>query len=184
MKLSVIIATHNRPGALARLLASLARQIRPERDELIIATKAGFPMWPGPYGDGGSRKYLIASCDASLKRLGVNYVDIFYHHRPDPQTPIEETVGALASLVKSGKALYVGVSVLVSGLIWFQVGGQANARTIDDVGMPIIVAIASASALVAGRRVPGRAGYGWMPLDGAGMPALQDRPSIDEAGCC
>jgi len=80
------------------------------RDELIIATKAGYPMWPGPYGDGGSRKYLIASCDQSLKRLGVDYVDIFYHHRPDPNTPVEESVTALADLVKAGKALYVGVS--------------------------------------------------------------------------
>jgi L-glyceraldehyde 3-phosphate reductase len=80
------------------------------RDEIIIATKAGFPMWPGPYGDGGSRKYLVASCDQSLKRLGVDYVDIFYHHRPDPQTPIEETIAALATLIAQGKALYAGVS--------------------------------------------------------------------------
>jgi L-glyceraldehyde 3-phosphate reductase len=80
------------------------------RDEIIIATKAGFPMWPGPYGDGGSRKYIIASCDQSLERLGVDYVDIFYSHRPDPQTPIEETVGALATLIAQGKALYAGVS--------------------------------------------------------------------------
>jgi L-glyceraldehyde 3-phosphate reductase len=80
------------------------------RDELIIATKAGFPMWQGPYGDGGSRKYLIASCDQSLKRLDVDYVDIFYHHRPDPNTPIEETIGALGTLLAQGKALYVGVS--------------------------------------------------------------------------
>jgi L-glyceraldehyde 3-phosphate reductase len=80
------------------------------RDELIIATKAGFPMWLGPYGDGGSRKYLIASCDQSLTRLDVDYVDIFYHHRPDPNTPIEETIGALGTLLTQGKALYVGVS--------------------------------------------------------------------------
>jgi len=80
------------------------------RDEIIIASKAGFPMWSGPYGDGGSRKYLIASCDQTLKRLGVDYVDIFYHHRPDPNTPIDETMGALATLVAQGKALYIGVS--------------------------------------------------------------------------
>jgi L-glyceraldehyde 3-phosphate reductase len=80
------------------------------RDEVIISTKAGFPMWSGPYGDLGSRKHLIASCDQSLRRLGVDYVDIFYHHRPDPETPVEETMGALASLVAQGKALYVGVS--------------------------------------------------------------------------
>ncbi|MCR5602844.1 MAG: aldo/keto reductase [Lachnospiraceae bacterium] len=80
------------------------------RDELIISTKAGYDMWPGPYGDHGSRKYLIASIDQSLKRMGLDYVDIFYHHRPDPDTPLEETMGALAQIVNSGKALYVGLS--------------------------------------------------------------------------
>lgn len=80
------------------------------RDELIISTKAGYDMWPGPYGDFGSRKYLIASLDQSLKRLGLEYVDIFYHHRPDPETPLEETMLALDAIVKSGKALYVGIS--------------------------------------------------------------------------
>lgn len=80
------------------------------RDELIISTKAGYDMWSGPYGDWGSRKYLIASLDASLKRLGLDYVDIFYHHRMDPETPLEETMGALDAIVKSGKALYVGLS--------------------------------------------------------------------------
>ena len=80
------------------------------QDELIISTKAGFDMWEGPYGNWGSRKYLIASLDQSLKRLGIPYVDIFYHHRMDPNTPLEETMGALAQIVKSGKALYVGIS--------------------------------------------------------------------------
>lgn len=80
------------------------------RDELLLSTKAGYRMWEGPYGDWGSRKYLMASLDQSLKRLGVEYVDIFYHHRPDPQTPLEETMGALAHIVRSGKALYVGLS--------------------------------------------------------------------------
>lgn len=80
------------------------------RDELCIATKAGHYMWPGPYGDGGSKKYLISSLDQSLKRLGIDYVDIFYHHRPDPYTPMEETVEALVQIVQSGKALYVGIS--------------------------------------------------------------------------
>lgn len=80
------------------------------RDELIISTKAGYNMWEGPYGDWGSRKYLIASLDQSLKRMGLDYVDIFYHHRPDPNTPLEETMLALDSIVKSGKALYVGIS--------------------------------------------------------------------------
>jgi L-glyceraldehyde 3-phosphate reductase len=80
------------------------------RDELIISTKAGYTMWPGPYGDWGSRKYLISSLDQSLGRLGLDYVDIFYHHRPDPETPLEETMGALDSIVRQGKALYVGLS--------------------------------------------------------------------------
>lgn len=80
------------------------------RDEMMISSKAGFDMWPGPYGDGGSKKYIIASCDQSLKRMGLDYVDIFYHHRPDSDTPIEESMDALATLVRSGKALYVGIS--------------------------------------------------------------------------
>ncbi len=80
------------------------------RDELFIATKAGYDMWPGPYGNLGSRKYLIASLDQSLKRMGLDYVDIFYHHRPDPDTPLEETMGALTDIVRQGKALYVGIS--------------------------------------------------------------------------
>ena len=80
------------------------------RDELVISTKAGYDMWPGPYGNFGSRKYLIASLDQSLKRMGLDYVDIFYHHRPDPETPLEETMLALDQIVRSGKALYVGIS--------------------------------------------------------------------------
>ncbi len=80
------------------------------RDELIISTKAGWDMWPGPYGNFGSRKYLIASLDQSLKRMGLDYVDVFYHHRPDPDTPLEETMGALDQIVRQGKALYVGIS--------------------------------------------------------------------------
>lgn len=84
--------------------------LRPYRDEMIISTKAGYDMWPGPYGDHGSRKYLMASIDQSLKRMKLDYVDIFYHHRPDPDTPLEETMGALSDIVKQGKALYVGIS--------------------------------------------------------------------------
>src|SRR5690606_10108748 len=88
----------------------LARDFRPYRDELIISTKAGYNMWPGPYGEWGSRKYLLASLDQSLGRMGLDYVDIFYSHRFDPETPLEETMGALAHAVKSGKALYAGIS--------------------------------------------------------------------------
>ena len=85
-------------------------ELKAYRDEMIISTKAGYDMWPGPYGDGGSRKYLIASLDQSLKRMGLDYVDIFYHHRPDKNTPLEETMGALTDIVKQGKALYIGLS--------------------------------------------------------------------------
>ncbi|EHY87888.1 putative oxidoreductase, aryl-alcohol dehydrogenase like protein [Saccharomonospora azurea NA-128] len=88
----------------------LATDFRGHRDEMIISTKAGYDMWPGPYGEGGSRKYLLASLDASLARLGLDYVDIFYSHRFDPDTPLEETMGALDSAVRQGKALYVGIS--------------------------------------------------------------------------
>ena len=88
----------------------MKNEFKPYRDEIIVSTKAGYGMWAGPYGDHGSRKYLIASLDQSLKRLGLDYVDIFYHHRPDPETPMEETARALDHIVRSGKALYVGVS--------------------------------------------------------------------------
>jgi L-glyceraldehyde 3-phosphate reductase len=87
-----------------------AQDFRPYRDELVLSTKAGYDMWPGPYGEWGSRKYLLASLDQSLKRMGVEYVDIFYSHRPDPETPVEETMGALDTAVRQGKALYAGIS--------------------------------------------------------------------------
>jgi L-glyceraldehyde 3-phosphate reductase len=88
----------------------LESDLRPYRDELVISSKAGYDMWPGPYGEWGSRKYLLSSLDQSLKRLSLDYVDIFYSHRPDPETPIEETMGALATAVRQGKALYAGIS--------------------------------------------------------------------------
>ena len=99
------------PGSAEENFGTLFKQdFHPYRDELIISTKAGYDMWPGPYGEWGSRKYLLASLDQSLKRMGLDYVDIFYSHRPDPDTPLEETMGALDSAVRQGKALYVGIS--------------------------------------------------------------------------
>jgi len=99
------------PGSAEETLGKIVRaDLAAHRDELIVSTKAGYTMWNGPYGDWGSRKYLLSSLDQSLKRLQLDYVDIFYHHRPDPQTPLEESMGALAHAVRSGKALYVGLS--------------------------------------------------------------------------
>ena len=99
------------PGSAEITFGQIMKEsMAPYRDEMIISTKAGYGMWPGPYGDHGSRKYLIASCDQSLKRMGLDYVDIFYHHRPDPETPIEESMLALDHIVRSGRALYVGIS--------------------------------------------------------------------------
>ncbi len=99
------------PGSAEETFGRLLREdLAAHRDELIVSTKAGYHMWPGPYGEWGSRKYLLSSLDQSLRRLGLDYVDIFYSHRMDPETPLEETVGALATAVKSGKALYVGIS--------------------------------------------------------------------------
>ncbi|MFC5401577.1 L-glyceraldehyde 3-phosphate reductase [Cohnella soli] len=99
------------PGSAEEMFGRLlATDLKPYRDELVISTKAGYYMWEGPYGEWGSRKYLISSLDQSLKRMGLDYVDIFYHHRPDPDTPLEETMAALDYAVRSGKALYVGIS--------------------------------------------------------------------------
>jgi len=99
------------PGSAESNFGEILRlDLKPWRDELIISSKAGWDMWPGPYGNWGSRKYLLASLDQSLKRMGLEYVDIFYSHRPDPETPIEETMGALDQAVRSGKALYAGIS--------------------------------------------------------------------------
>lgn len=110
-----------------------ARDFRPYRDELFIASKAGFDMWPGPYGNLGSRKYLIASCDQSLKRMGLEYVDVFYHHRPDPETPLEETMGALDQIVRSGKALYAAISNYPADL------AAEAARILRELGTPCLI---------------------------------------------
>lgn len=110
-----------------------ASDFKPYRDELVISTKAGWDMWPGPYGNLGSRKYLIASLDQSLKRMGLDYVDIFYHHRPDPETPLEETMGALDTVVRQGKALYVGISQ-------YQPEGTREAAAIlKQLGTPCLI---------------------------------------------
>jgi L-glyceraldehyde 3-phosphate reductase len=111
----------------------LAADFRPHRDELVISSKAGWDMWPGPYGDGGSRKYLVASLDQTLQRTGLDYVDIFYSHRPDPDTPVEETMGALASIVQQGKALYAGIS---------SYGPELTAHAadlLDQLGVPLLI---------------------------------------------
>jgi L-glyceraldehyde 3-phosphate reductase len=109
------------------------QDFRPYRDELIISTKAGYDMWPGPYGEWGSRKYLLASLDQSLKRMGLDYVDIFYSHRPDPDTPLEETMGALDSAVRQGKALYVGISSYSPEMT------REAARILRQMGTPCLI---------------------------------------------
>lgn len=111
----------------------LKSELSAYRDELIISTKAGYRMWEGPYGDGGSRKYLLASLDQSLKRLGLSYVDIFYHHRMDPETPLEETMGALAQAVKSGKALYAGLSNYDGATL------EKASALLDQMGCPFVI---------------------------------------------
>jgi len=111
----------------------MREDLRPYRDELIISTKAGYDMWPGPYGDWGSRKYLLASLDQSLARMGLEYVDIFYSHRADPDTPLEETMGALATAVKSGRALYAGISSYSPGRT------EQAAALLRDLGTPLLI---------------------------------------------
>lgn len=111
----------------------LQKDLGAYRDELVISTKAGYDMWPGPYGNWGSRKYLVASLDQSLKRMGLDYVDIYYHHRPDPETPLEETVGALNDIVRSGKALYIGISN------YNREQTEAAAALFKELGTPFII---------------------------------------------
>lgn len=122
------------PGSAEMNFGLLYKQdFHPYRDELIISTKAGYDMWPGPYGEWGSRKYLLASLDASLKRMGLEYVDIFYSHRPDPDTPLEETMGALDSAVRQGKALYVGISSYSPEMT------REAARILRELGTPCLI---------------------------------------------
>ncbi|HKJ37922.1 MAG TPA: L-glyceraldehyde 3-phosphate reductase [Anaerolineales bacterium] len=122
------------PGSAEETFGTLFKQdFHPYRDELIISTKAGYDMWPGPYGEWGSRKYLLASLDASLKRIGLDYVDIFYSHRPDPDTPLEETMGALDSAVRQGKALYVGISSYSPEMT------REAARILHEMGTPCLI---------------------------------------------
>jgi L-glyceraldehyde 3-phosphate reductase len=122
------------PGSAEETFGSILRHdLAPYRDELIISTKAGYLMWPGPYGEWGSRKYLIASLDQSLSRMGIDYVDIFYHHRPDPETPLEETMSALDYAVRSGKALYVGISSYSPDRT------REAARILRDLGTPCLI---------------------------------------------
>jgi L-glyceraldehyde 3-phosphate reductase len=121
-------------GSAEETFGSLLRQdLRPFRDELVISTKAGYDMWPGPYGEWGSRKYLLASLDQSLRRMGLEYVDIFYSHRFDPETPVEETMGALATAVQQGKALYVGVSSYSAGKT------REAAAILRDLNTPLLI---------------------------------------------
>jgi L-glyceraldehyde 3-phosphate reductase len=122
------------PGSAEMNFGLLYKQdFRPYRDELIISTKAGYDMWPGPYGEWGSRKYLLASLDQSLKRMGLDYVDIFYSHRPDPDTPLEETMGALDTAVRQGKALYVGISSYSPEMT------REAARILRGMGTPLLI---------------------------------------------
>ena len=122
------------PGSAERNFGKILKEeLGSYRDEILVSTKAGYEMWDGPYGNMGSRKYLLASLDQSLKRMGLDYVDIFYHHRPDPDTPLEETMGALDSAVKSGKALYVGLSNYDGERL------KKAAKILDELKCPFII---------------------------------------------
>lgn len=122
------------PGAAEENFGRIfEKDLRPYRDELVLSSKAGYTMWPGPYGDFGSRKYLLASLDRSLQRMGLDYVDIFYHHRMDPNTPLEETMGALAQAVRSGKALYVGLSNYDGPTL------ENAAAILDELHVPFVI---------------------------------------------
>jgi L-glyceraldehyde 3-phosphate reductase len=190
------------PGSAEEAFGQILKtDLAPYRDELIVSSKAGYDMWPGPYGEWGSRKYLIASCDASLKRLGLDYVDIFYSHRLDPETPLEETMGALDRIVRSGKALYVGISSYNSARTreaaailremgtpavihqpsysmlnrWIERDGLLD--TLDEVGMGSIVFSPLAQGLLTGKYLGG------LPSEGRALQGKSLDPSIltDEA---
>ena len=122
------------PGSAEETFGRIVRDdLRPYRDEIVVSTKAGWPMWPGPYGDGGSRKSLLASLDQSLKRMELDYVDVFYHHRPDPDTPLEESLGALAEAVRSGRARYAGISAYPPDLT------RRAAALLREMGTPCVL---------------------------------------------
>jgi len=143
------------------------------RDEIVVSTKAGYGMWPGPYGDFGSRKYLLASLDQSLGRMGLPYVDIFYHHRPDPETPLEETMGALDQAVRSGKALYAAFPTTTrrhrEGRGYFAPAGDA----VPDPPVPLLDVPPRAGARAAGDAAAGE--RGWHRVFSAGAGLLSER---------
>jgi L-glyceraldehyde 3-phosphate reductase len=152
----------------------LAEDLRPWRDELVISTKAGYDMWPGPYGEWGSRKYLLASLDQSLKRMGLDYVDIFYSHRLDPDTPLEETLGAVATAVRQGKALYAGISSYSAQRTEEAIG------ILRDLGTPLLIHQPSYSLLNRWIEpdlldVLGREGVGTIVFSPLGQGMLTDR---------
>ena len=131
------------PGAAEETFGKIFHQdLKPHRDEIIVSSKAGYGMWPGPYGDWGSKKYLVASLEQSLKRMGLDYVDIFYHHRPDPETPLEETMAALDLIVRQGKALYVGISNYSAAET------EKAVQVLNSLGTPLLIHQAKYSMLV------------------------------------
>ena len=153
------------PGSAEETFGTVMRKdLGPYRDELVISTKAGYLMWPGPYGDWGSRKYLLASLDQSLKRMGLGYVDIFYSHRPDPRTPLEETLGALATAVRQGKALYAGLSSYTPEQT------RDAARILRDLGTPCLIHQPSYSMLNRGAETSGLLDV--LETEGIGMIAF------------
>jgi len=163
------------PGSAERTFGRiLQRDFARRRDELIISTKAGYRMWPGPYGDGGTRKYLVASLDQSLRRLGLDYVDIFYHHRPDPDTPLEETMGALDHIVRMGRALYVGISS------YSPEDTRRAAALLRELGTPCLIHQPKYSMLVRGIEkgllaVLREEGIGCIPFSPLAQGLLTDR---------